>query len=206
MTTNATAAVSKGLSKLERTRQQLVYAIRGEIREAGNFTAEQVAQRASTSPATFYNHFSTKDEALMAAYEALMQDLAALVSEQCRIEKLLDEGLEAFTSNWLMHSSVFFAQNAALFRLSQPAIQHSKALRNVFRQYEESAIQAYQRFIELGQAARVIRPGDALAMAQVLAVITEGWYHPLIQKLEQGSPLHLEMTAALTRLLAPDES
>ncbi|MEM7017084.1 MAG: TetR/AcrR family transcriptional regulator [Pseudomonadota bacterium] len=197
---------AKGLSKLERTRQQLVHAIRNEIRESGNFTADLVAQRAGTSPATFYNHFATKDEALMAAYEALMIDLVDLVSEQCRIEKLLDEGLRVFNANWLMNASVFFARNASLFLLSQPAIQHSKALRKVFRQYEESAIQAYKRFIELGQSARLIRTGDSLAMAQALAVITEGWYHPLIQKLEQGSPIHLEMTEALTRVLAPNES
>ena len=74
-------------------------------------------------------------------------------------------------------------------------------MRDVYRRHEDSAIELYRRLIELGQAARVIREGDALAMAQTLAVITEGWYHPMVQRLKPGSPLHREMTAAMVRVL-----
>lgn len=192
--------------KLARTRQLLVAAIRDEIAASGNFTAELVAQRAAISPATFYNHFATKDAALLAAYTQLMQELEALVGGHCHIEKLLDAGLRQLVADWLVDASAFFAANAALFRLAQAALERSKAMRDLFRQHEHHILQAYQRFIELGQAAQVFRAGDAAAMAQVLVVITEGWYHPFIQKLERGSPVHLEMTAVLTRALSPQST
>lgn len=195
-----------GARKLERTRQKLVAAIREETAASGDFTAERVAQRAGASQATFYNHFANKDEALLAAYQSLMADLAATIADQCRIEKLLDEGLEQFVAGWLLGSAAFFRRNVSLFRLAQPAIERSRAMRDVYRHHEASAIEQYRRLIELGQAARVIRAGDALAMAQTLAVISEGWYHPMVQKLKRGSPLHREMTAAMARVLGPDQS
>jgi AcrR family transcriptional regulator len=181
-----------------------VTAIREEVAESGDFTAERVAQRAGASPATFYNHFAKKDDALVAAYASLMADLADSVSAQCRIEKLLDEGLEGFVANWLTSTAAFFSGNVSLFRLAQAAIERSRELRDLYRRQEENAIEAYQRLIELGQAAQVIREGDALAMAQVLVVITEGWYHPLIQRAQPGSPLQREMISALARVLGPD--
>lgn len=195
------AAVS---TRLARNRYKLVAGIRAEVADTGNFTAESVAQRAGISPATFYNHFATKDAALVAAYQALMSDLADSVSRHCRIERLLDEGLDDFAMNWLLDSAAFFANNAALFRLAQATIERSRELRELFRHYEDSMIDTYRRFIELGQAAGLIRTGDCLAMAQTLAVISEGWYHPLIQKLVSGSPLHREMAGSLARALRPE--
>lgn len=190
--------------KSERTRRRLVQAIREEIRASGHFTAERVSQRAGSSPATFYNHFSNKDDALLAAYEALMAELDETIAGHCRIEPLLDQGLDSFVSNWLLDTAQFFSDNASLFRLAQAAIEQSKALRDIYRRHEADATGVYRRFIELGQAARVIRQGDAVALAQVLVVITEGWYHPLIQKLERDSALHREMTAAVVRVLAAE--
>jgi AcrR family transcriptional regulator len=189
------------VGKLERTRQKLVNAIREEIDVSGDFTAERVARRAGTSPATFYNHFASKDDALFAAYDALMIDLTATVVQCCRIESLLDAGLRRFASHWLVTTAAFFAGNAALFRLAQAAIERSREMRDLFRHHEEQVIQVFRRFIELGQAAQVIRSGDSLAMAQVLAVVSEGWYHPLILRIQPGSPLHDEMTSALVRVL-----
>jgi AcrR family transcriptional regulator len=205
METVGSAAGGGGLGKLERTRQLLVSAIREEIDTTGDFTAERVTQRAGTSTATFYNHFASKDDALLAAYDALMCDLKATVVECCRIETLLDAGLRHFASRWLMTTAAFFAGNAALFRLAQASIERSREMRDLFRHHEEQVIQVFRRFIELGQSAQVVRPGDSLAMAQVLAVVSEGWYHPLIQKIQPGSPLHDEMTGALVRVLAREQ-
>ncbi len=200
----AASKPSAGAGKLERTRLKLVAAIRDEIAASGDFTAERVTQRAGISPATFYNHFGSKDDALGAAYEALMADLGANIESQCRIERLLDEGLDDFVSGWLLGTAAFFKTNASMFRLCQAVIERSKPMRDLYRHHEETAIGAYQRLIERGQAAQLIRSGDAPAMARVLVVITEGWYHPLIQRLDAGSVLHREMTAAVVRVLAPD--
>jgi len=191
--------------KIARTRHRLIHAIRQEVCATGDFSAERVSLRAGVSPATFYNHFATKDEALVAAYQALMTDLDDMVTDRCRIEVLLDDGLREFMSKWLLNTASFFSTHAPLFRLAQAGIARSKELRNVFRQHQDFAIQAYARLIELGQAARAIRVGDSLILAQVLVVNTQGWFHPLIQKLKPNTGLHIEMVETLVRMLRPDE-
>jgi AcrR family transcriptional regulator len=192
--------------KLERTRQRLVHSIREEIAASGNFTGEQVAARAGTSVATFYNHFDSRETALIAAYESLMQDLVALVREHCRIERLLDRGLHGFLATWLTHATAFFGANSALFRLAQGATTTSRGMRDVFRRNELLVLEHYDRFIELGQAASLIRAGDRRSMAEVLLVLSESWNHPRMRGVEPGCPLHREWTRSLVRILAPEDS
>ena len=192
--------------KLQRTRQKLVHAIREEIAVSGRFSAETVTQRAGSSTATFYNHFATKDDALTAAYEQLMGELVEMVNEKCHIERLLDIGLRELVDSWVLRSAEFFCLNAPLFRVAQAAIERSKPMRDVFRQHEATVIEMYRRFIERGQAASLIRPGDPEAMAQMITVVSESWTHPLVQRLEPGSALHQELTESVVRMLSPDNS
>lgn len=191
-------------SKFERTRMKLVNAVREEIQDSGDFSADQVARRSKTSPANFYNHFATKDAALLAAYDQMMAELVTLVSDQCQIERLLDEGMQPFMAGWVLQTAGFFAANSALLRLAQAAFGRSKSLRNIFRTHEVIVIETYRRFIELGQAAQLIRQGDQVTMAQMLAVFTESWHHSLVQKLTPDDALHNELTQALVRILSPD--
>ena len=190
--------------KFEKTRLKLVSAIRAEIRASGDFNAEQVARRSKSSAANFYNHFGTKDAALAAAYEQMMGELEALLAQQCSIETLLDEGMAPFMANWVLRSAAFFAEHAALFRLTQAGFGRSKVLRDLFRKYEASIIEIYRRFIELGQAANLIRAGDQLTMARMLVVFSESWHHSLVQKLTPGDTLHDELTLALVKILEPN--
>jgi AcrR family transcriptional regulator len=189
--------------KVQRTRQKLINAIREEVAETGSFSAELIARRAGISMATFYNHFTTKDDALISAYEQLMGDLVELVEDKCRIDTLLDAGLRQLIESWVAHSAIFFRHNASLFRLAQVAIERSKTMRNLFREHEMIVIKHYQRFIERGQAASLIRAGNAETMAEVLAVVSESWNHPLVQRLEEGSEFHQELTESVTRILEP---
>lgn len=195
-----------GAGKSERTRRRLVQSIREEILASGNFSGEQVAARAGTSVATFYNHFNSREDALIAAYELLMQDLVALVRDHCRIERLLDRGLRDFLAAWLESATAFFSANSALFRLAQGATTTSKGVRDVFRRNESQVLEHYDRFIELGQAASLIRAGDRRSMAEVLLVLSESWNHPLMRGVEPGKPLHQEWTQCLVRILAPEDS
>ena len=197
-------AASPVAGRLARTRQRLVRSAREEIAETGNFSADGVAARAGISVATFYNHFATREDALIAAYESLMRELLGLVREQCRIERLLDQGLEAFIAEWLDRSIAFFGANSSLFRLAQAATTTSKPMRDVFRRHEALALEDYVRFIELAQSAGRVRKGDRQAMARVLLVITESWNHPLMRKATAGSALHREWTESLYRILAPE--
>ena len=195
-----------GVGKLERTRRRLVQALREEIAATGNFSAAGVAARAGTSAATFYNHFASQDDALIAAYESLMQDLVALVGDQCRIERLLDLGLRDFLAEWLERAVTFFRDNSALFRLAQAATTTSRGMRDVFRRYEAQALEHYERFIQLGQAANRIREGDRASMARVLLVMSESWNHPMMRSAEPGSAFHHEWTESLARTLAREAS
>lgn len=187
--------------KFERTRLKLVGAIRSEIKENGDFTAELVARRSKSSPANFYNHFATKESALIAAYDQMMTELDALAVNKCQIERLLDEGIQPFMAGWVLELGGFFANNNSLFRLAQGAFGHSKRLRDLFRTHETAVIETYRRFIELGQAAGQIRLGDPVTMAQVLTVLTESWHHSLVQKVKPDDALHHELTDALVRIL-----
>lgn len=194
----------QGSSKSERTRGRLVTAIRQEIHESGDFSAASVAARTGSSPANFYNHFATKDAALEAAYDETMADLNAFVTRQCQIERLLDEGIEAFMAGWVSRSAEFFAGNSALFRLAQAVFGRSKSLRDLFRSHEAQVLESYRRFIELGQSANQIRAGNQKVMAQMLLVFSESWHHSLVQKLTPGDALHQELTQGLVRILSVD--
>ncbi|MEP5764858.1 MAG: TetR/AcrR family transcriptional regulator [Halieaceae bacterium] len=189
--------------KLERTRQRLLQAIREEAQASGNFSAEQVAARAGISTATFYNHFATKDEALLAAGEGLLGEMLDMVREQCSIEKLLDQGLYDFAYAWLERAIPIFSNDASLLRLLGAATERSDDLKALARRHQESLLEVYARFIELGQAASVVRPGDKDVIARVLLVTAESWNHPLMQRLEPGSAFHHEMSQTLARILAP---
>jgi len=197
-------AKTSSAGKFKRTRAKLVTAIRNEIHESGDFNADLVAKRSGSSPANFYNHFASKDTALIAAYDLMMSDLVALVADQCTIERLLDEGMQPFMAAWMLRTAQFFAENAALFRLTQSAFGRSKTLRDLFRKHEQAVTQCYRRFIELGQAAKQIRGGDPITLAQMLTVFSESWHHSLVQKLEADGPLHDELTQVLVRMLSPD--
>ena len=191
--------------KVQRTRLRLVEAVRGELQERGSFTAELAARRAGSSPATFYNHFASKEVALTAAYAALMADLVAFVRAELQIERVLEQGLERFVESWVLAVAAFFRENSRVFRAAQAELPSSKAMRDVFREREAEALECYRRFLRLGQAARVIREGDPEALGQVLMVSSEGWNHRSVLEMEAGSPLHRELTRAVVRMLAPEE-
>ena len=197
------ATTNSAPGKIERTRQKLVNAVRDEVNSSGDFNAELIAHRASISPATFYNHFATKDQALLAAYENVMDSLVDLVASRCRIEKLLDEGMHNFMENWVLSTAAFFSENVALFRLAQAAFGRSKDMRTLFREHEAAVMEHYRRFIELGQAAKAIRDGDQQSMAQMLTIFAESWHHSLVQNLKPGDALHEELTQSLVRMLTP---
>lgn len=198
------AEPSPDVGKLARTRQKLLAAVRNEVAESGRFTADRVASRAGSSTPTFYNHFPNKDAALTAAYELLMDELVTLVDQKCRIEVLLDEGLEVLAARWIERTATFFRSNAPLFRIAQAAMKESKPLRTVFRSREAKIIGLYQRFVERGQAAGLLRQGDARAIAEVLTITAQSWNSPLVQRLEPGSALHTELIESVVRMLQPD--
>lgn len=197
------APVSRG--KADRTRRRLVEAVREEVESTGGFTAEGVARRAGSSPATFYNHFASKDEALLAAFAAAMGELVDFVSEELRIEHVLERGLEEFALRWVGASADFFRDNCLVFQTAGTQLPQSRPLRQIYRDHEDAALERYERFIRLGQAARLIREGDAAPIAQALMILSQGWNNPRVLKMESGDALHRELASGVVLMLARPE-
>lgn len=189
--------------KAQRTYARLAAATAAEIAETGSFTAERVAARSGTSPATFYTHFATKDGALAAAFEQVMGALVAVVERHLQVERLLDLGLSALCEDFAEDAVAFFGEHALVFRAAVARVPESRALRDVYRRHEGTALDRYERFVGLGQQAGKIRAGDTEALARALLVMTEGLNNPLLLAGDTPPPELAEIHRALERLLAP---
>jgi AcrR family transcriptional regulator len=189
--------------KTDRTRLSLVSAVRESVEATGGFTADRVARRAGSSPATFYNHFASKQDALRAAFEAVMDDLVRFVDAQLRIERVLESGLPSFANSWVAACATFFRANSRVFSAAQIQLPTSKALRDVYRVRESAAFETFERFIRLGQTAQVFRGGDPAAIAQAMMVTSEGYNNSGILRMQNDDALHRELTYAVTRMLEP---
>jgi len=191
-------------SKAQRTRSRFVREIRRELTASGSFTAAQIAARANTSPATFYNHFRSKDQALSAAFATVMEELLALVEQGLNIERLLEVGLSQFCEQWAATCAEFFRSNAVVLQVAQAEAPGSASLRKLFTSHEDTAFTHYRRFVELAQRANLCRAGDPDAMARVLMMANQLWNHPFAQDLDNQSELYRELVRQMHRLLAPE--
>jgi AcrR family transcriptional regulator len=189
--------------KTDRTRLRLVAAVREEYEASGGFTADGVARRAGSSPATFYNHFASKEDALRAAFSSAMDDLVAFVGGELRIERVLEFGLDQFASEWVKACSMFFRDNSAVFRAAQMQLPVSKTLRESYRDHEIAAFKQYMRFVRLGQKARCFRKGDAAAIANVMMIASQGYNNPTILRMKSGDALHVELSRTVIQMLEP---
>ena len=201
---------SGALSKTQRTYAALAAATAAEIAEHGSFTAERVAARAGTSPATFYAHFCSKDGALVAAFSRVMDEVTALVERDLSLERLLDEGLRALCRQFVLEGVALFREHALVFRVALARVPECRALREVYREHERAAHDRYRRFVELGQAAGRIRAGDSEALTLALLVLTEGLNNPRLvgAPAAPAGPSAIsagldEIARALEHLLAP---
>jgi AcrR family transcriptional regulator len=194
------------MKKVDRTRLRLVQAVRSEVEATGSFTAEVVARRAGSSPATFYNHFASKEEALAAVFGAAMDDLVAFVRAQLMIERVLEFGLESFASQWVLACCAFFRENSMVFAAAQMQFPVSKSVREIYREQERAASERFVRFVRLGQAAQVIRRGDTDAMGQAMMVTAQGWNNPAVLRMKEGDALHGELVRTVVRMLGTEEA
>ncbi len=194
-------AIESTMSKTDRTRMRLVAAVRKELESVGSFNAEKVARRAKASTATFYNHFESQDEAFDAAYRALMDDLVSHVTEGLKVETLLDIGLEKFAALWVAGCVRFFRSNSVLFAIAQAKALSSAAVRQVYADSEKRAIDCCERFVRLGQSARLFRAGDARDIARAMMILSEGYNNPAVLQMAPGDALHRELSGVIARLL-----
>ncbi len=197
------AAEARTSAKALRTSENLVGAVRAEIAASGSFTAERVALRAGTSPATFYLYFPTKDDALSAAFDAVLDRLVEWVDDILCIERLLDGGLASLCADFVAGGVGFFTEETLVFRCALARLPESRDLRATYRRHENDVLERYRRFIGLGQSAGKIRGDDPLTIARALLVFSPGLNTPLAFGLTAEDPLLVELGSLLHELLAP---
>jgi AcrR family transcriptional regulator len=197
----ASAKAESGKSR--RTRDRLVAATLDEIAERGSFTAERVALRAGTSPATFFAHLPSKDAALTAAFARTLDALEDVAEDELRIERLLDVGLAPLSESLVAAVTAFFTQHNRVFRCALARMPECRDLRRAYRRCEDAVLAHCRRFVELGQAAGKLREGDAETLARALLVMTQGLNNPLTLRLRERDPLFGELARGIERHLAP---
>jgi AcrR family transcriptional regulator len=189
-----------------RTHERLVDATRAEIAAAGSFTAERVAARAGSSPATFYSYFPSKADALAAAFESVMADLVQLCERELSIERLLDAGLAERCAGIVEATADFFGEHENLFRCALAALPESRRLRGIYREHEAEAFDVHLRFVERAQRAGQIGAGEPGAVAQCLLVQLQGLNNPRVVHGSPGDALRKQLARTLAATLASPAS
>lgn len=188
--------------KARRTYETLVAATRTSIDETGTFSAETVAERAGVATATFYTYFSSKDDALAAAFDAVLRELNEETAGGLGIEALLDGSLVSLMRDLVRTVVHVFRDNALVFRLAVARLPESKTIRAVYRERQREGRALLERFLELGAAAGRIRSDAGADVATALLVTLQGYNNPLLLGRPRPAVLD-ELARPLVALLEP---
>ncbi len=132
-----------------------------------------------------------------------MDDLLEMVDQELRIDRLLEQGLSPFCENWSQICANFFRANATVLLVAQATAPTSAHVRAIFTSRQDESLCRYERFVELGQLAKVIRSGDNRAIAKLLLINNQNWNHPYLHQAEVNDTLYQEMTQHMVQLLKP---
>lgn len=188
--------------KARRTYDALVTATRDTVAATGTFSAETVAERAGMATATFYAYFSSKDDALAAAFDQVLHENNERLADALSIEALLDRGLEPLLENLAVVAIHAFKDNALMFRLALSRLSEHRTIRDAYRRRERDALEVIERFVQLGTAAGRLRAGDQQAMATALLVLLQGFNNPILLHRDDRDPVVRELVVVLEHLLA----
>lgn len=166
--------------KARATYLRLIGATREVLRTRGVLAAEDVADHAGMSVATFYTYFSSKDEALAAAFDASLADMLAELEAVLSVETVLEHGLEEVCHTLARRVVRGFSRDARTFRLAISRLPEAEVIRRVYREWEERMLAHLIRFVRLGAAAGRLRAGDETAIASALLVSIQGYQNPLV--------------------------
>ena len=128
-------------ARSRRTRSALVAGVRDELRSTGAFTAETVAERAECSPATFYGHFATKDDALTAAFELVLVEMFELLRDAITVEHIGSNDAAASIAEFVERQATVFQTESLVFRAALSRLPAHKALRHLYREAERVSLE-----------------------------------------------------------------
>ncbi len=193
-----------GSEKARRTYETLVSATRESIRDEGTFSPARVAERAGVAAATFYAYFSSREDALAAAFEQILEEFHARTVSWLSIEALLEDGLEEVCRTFAWKVVRFYEADHGTFRLALSRLSTDRSIRDVVRRSQSEGLEHIERFLTLGMAAGKVRPGDAAKLGMAMLVLVQGLNNPLLMRPDaehQGGTIEL-LADALHQLLA----
>ena len=197
-TTARTATARTARSR--RTRAALTAAERAELNRSGSVTADDVAANAGCSTATFYSHFATKDDALTAAFESVLDDLATLSGQLLDIELVRRRGLSSTIADMVDGQARFFRTEALIFRSAIARLPEHRPLRELYRAAESASLDRLCIFVAEGQRLDLLRPGNTRVMAETLLVLSQGINNPRVLRPDAGA-LRDELAQAIIAVL-----
>lgn len=190
-------------ARSRRTRQALVDAVRAELRATGSFNADLVSSRAGCSPATFYSHFATKDDALVGAFDLVLDDLVDHTTGLFSSERLEADGLEATIARLVDRQAAFFRRESLVFRAALARLPERRDLRNSYRRAEAANLAHLQAVIADAQQRRMIRRAPPDLLAEALMVLAQGINNPRLLALTAGD-LRAAIASAIVSVLRPE--
>ena len=188
-------------ARSRRTRGALVDAVRVELQATGSFTADLVAARAGCSTATFYSHFATKDDALVAAFDLVLHDLAEQTTQLFTTSRLKD-GLDGAIAELVDRQAAFFRKESLVFRAALARLPESRDLRNVYRQAEVANLEHLRSVVSDAQSLGLIRVAPADLLAEAILVLAQGINNPRLLPPAAGN-LRSEITTAILSIIGP---
>ncbi len=189
--------------KARQTYQRLIDAVVACIAANGSFSGEEVAERAKVATATFYAYFSSRDEALAAAFDQVLRDLNDRSRPFLKVERLLEDGLVS-TIHGLARSVIDqFRNQHLIYRLAISRMSAEPQIREVYRHREQEAYGDMQQFVRLGMLAGQIREGDVDTLATTVLITLQGYNNPILVRDGLPEAVLDELAGMLVRLLQP---
>jgi AcrR family transcriptional regulator len=191
-------------ARSRRTRAAIVAAVREELRRASSFSVEAVVARAGCSPATYYSHFPSKDDALAEAFGFVLADLERVFAELFELDALRALGVDGFASRAEAESVRFFRSEALVFRAGLARLPEHPEIRDRYRATEQATLRHIAGFLsEAGKAG--LLPSAAVAeRASAVVVLSQGLNNPRLLRASPQDPVHRMLAGALAALLSGD--
>lgn len=188
-------------ARSRRTRSALVAAVRDELRRNGAFTGESVAERAGCSPATYYVHLPTKDDALAAAFGLVLADLDALGARLFDVEQLAARGVPRWCEEVVGETIGFFATETLVFRAALARLADHRRLRSAYRATEQATLTRVRALVGAGQERRLLAAGSPDGRAEAALVLVQGLNNPRLWRRGLPDAVPAGLAAALRTVL-----
>lgn len=174
-----------------------------EVARSGVLDVGAVAEAAGVSPATFYAHFDTHDDALASALDLGLGAVIGVSNRLFHIEALLEQGLDAVIDELVRGVVAAFRVEALVMRAALARLPHHRGIRDVYRRHEAASRDHITRQVELGQKAGVLGDGDPGQITTTLLVLTEGLNNPLLLGKRPGPQVVDNLRRAVVSVLDP---